>query len=164
MDLTKDGVINPEEWLALVQRNPGACLGCALAAHAGHCDVHVPMQGCAGCGSQVAGCAECPKLPLLPMQGRLCHAAGFAKLCRVWHVSARAFAAVRRSQVGQRKCVPLAACAAPAQDRLLLPLLRADVISFMTLPVLTEVCKRWPTPKKAGPPPPPQPQQRVWEQ
>lgn len=24
MDLTKDGVINPEEWMALVHRNPGA--------------------------------------------------------------------------------------------------------------------------------------------
>lgn len=24
MDLTKDGVINPEEWLTLVHRNPGA--------------------------------------------------------------------------------------------------------------------------------------------
>ncbi|PRW55970.1 calcineurin B 7 isoform X1 [Chlorella sorokiniana] len=60
MDLTKDGVINPEEWLALVQRNP-------------------------------------------------------------------------------------------------------DVISFMTLPVLTEVCKRWPTPKK-GAAPQQQQQRRVWEQ
>ena len=27
MDLTKDGVINPEEWLALVQRNPGEFSG-----------------------------------------------------------------------------------------------------------------------------------------
>ena len=27
MDLTRDGVINPEEWMALVHRNPGGWVG-----------------------------------------------------------------------------------------------------------------------------------------
>lgn len=65
MDLTKDGVINPEEWLALVQRNPGACLGglwCVVArwgvwlCRAAWLCVARCLTGCAvgGCAGQAA--------------------------------------------------------------------------------------------------------------
>ena len=62
MDLTKDGVINPEEWLTLCQRNPGAAVG--GSARPGTC---VPAAATAAAvGTAAAAAAWRRRPPALP--------------------------------------------------------------------------------------------------
>lgn len=127
MDLTKDGVINPEEWTTLVHRNPGQCWG------GGRC------RG----GTQTGRRCDVSCLQGLDPDER-CLRRDDARPLKYEQ---------KRRAVPRRRTFPglsHAACSSPFCTHTHASTL-ADVISFMTLPVLQDVCLRYPTPNKLRP-------------